>query len=103
MRPVRPTVFGRLVEFTSIPRLRSLEVFASRLRTGLSTVKPSAWKIFTRTKLKDQSMKKIQLLMLVLAGFVVTSRAADGFADSVVSYDPGTGYVAGFTNVSAVL
>jgi hypothetical protein len=48
-------------------------------------------------------MKKIQLLMLVLAGFVVTSRAADGFADSVVSYDPGTGYVAGFTNVSAVL
>ena len=48
-------------------------------------------------------MKKIQLLMLALAGFVVTSRAADGFADSVVSYDPGTGYVAGFTNVSAVL
>jgi hypothetical protein len=48
-------------------------------------------------------MKKIQLLMLALASFVVTSRAADGFADSVVSYDPGTGYVAGFTNVSAVL
>jgi hypothetical protein len=48
-------------------------------------------------------MKKIQLFMLALAGFVVTSRAADGFADAVVSYDPGTGYVAGFTNVSAVL
>jgi hypothetical protein len=48
-------------------------------------------------------MKKIQLLMLAFAGFVITSRAADGFADSVVSYDPGTGYVAGFTNVSAVL
>jgi len=48
-------------------------------------------------------MKKIQLLMLALAGFVVTARAADGFADSVVSYNPGTGYVAGFTNVSAVL
>jgi hypothetical protein len=48
-------------------------------------------------------MKKIQLLMLALAGFVVTSHAADGFADSVVNYDPGIGYVADYTNVSAVL
>ena len=47
-------------------------------------------------------MKKF-CLMLALASFVVISRAADEFADSVVSYDPGTGYVAGYTNVSAVL
>jgi hypothetical protein len=54
-------------------------------------------------------MKKIQLFVLALAGFVVTSHAADkvrppeGFADSVVSYDPGTGFVAGFTNANVVL
>ena len=51
-------------------------------------------------------MKKIQLFALALAGLVITSAAAPapaGFAVSVVSYDPGTGYVAGFTNVSAAL
>lgn len=52
-------------------------------------------------------MKKI-LFALALAGFVVTSRAADGrivngFADAVVSYNPGTGFVAGFTNAHAVV
>ena len=53
--------------------------------------------------MKDQSMKKVLWFTLALAGFVVTSRAAAGFADAVVSYDPGAGYVPGFTNVSAVL
>ena len=54
-------------------------------------------------------MKKIQLFALALAGLVITSAAAPvapapaGFAVSVVSYNPGTGYVAGFTNVSAAL
>jgi hypothetical protein len=53
--------------------------------------------------MKDQSMKKVLWFTLALAGFVVTSHAAAGFADAVVSYDPGIGYVPGFTNVSAVL
>jgi hypothetical protein len=54
-------------------------------------------------------MKKIQLFVLALAGFVVTAHAADkvrppeGFADAVVSYDPGTGFVAGFTNPAVAL
>jgi hypothetical protein len=55
-------------------------------------------------------MKKVQLLLaLALASFIVTSSAAnktpvdEGFADSVVSYDPGTGFAAGFTNASVVL
>src|SRR6266705_5794870 len=51
-------------------------------------------------------MKKIQLFVLALAGFAVTSQAAPavtGFADSVVSYNPGTGYSAQFTNPSVVL
>jgi hypothetical protein len=51
-------------------------------------------------------MKKIQLFVLALASFVVTSQAAPavtGFADSVVSYDPGIGYSARFTNASVVL
>jgi hypothetical protein len=53
--------------------------------------------------MKDQSMKKILWFTLAFAGLVVISRAADGFADAVVSYNPGTGYVAGYTNVAAVL
>ena len=54
-------------------------------------------------------MKKVQLFVLALAGFVVTTHAADkvrppeGFADAVVSYDPGTGYAAGFTNPAVAL
>ena len=97
--------FGGFVEFPPflVCEVWRFFVFKFRLRAGLSIVKTVRVKYFPRTKLKDQSMKKIQLFVLALAGFVVTSRAADGFADSVVSYDPGTGYVAGFTNVSAVL
>ncbi len=49
-------------------------------------------------------MKKIQLFALALAGFVVTSHAGvTGFADSVVGYDPGTGYSAQFTNPAVAL
>lgn len=51
-------------------------------------------------------MKKIPLFVLAFASFVVTAQAAPavtGFADSVVSYDPGTGYSAQFTNPAVVL
>ena len=51
-------------------------------------------------------MKKISLLALALAGCLVSFPAAaaiTSFADSVASYDPGTGYSAGFTNPSVVL
>jgi hypothetical protein len=51
-------------------------------------------------------MKKIQLFALAFASFVVTVQAAPavaGFADTVVSYDPGTGYSTRFTNASVVL
>jgi len=49
-------------------------------------------------------MKKVQLFVLAFASLALTSRAAvTGYADSVVSYDPGTGYSAGFTNPAAVL
>ncbi|HEY2328885.1 MAG TPA: hypothetical protein VGI63_03620 [Verrucomicrobiae bacterium] len=49
-------------------------------------------------------MKKIQLFVLAFASFIATSHAGvTGFADSVVSYDPGTGYAAAFTNPAAAL
>lgn len=49
-------------------------------------------------------MKKVQLFVLAFASLVITSRAGvTGYADSVVSYNPGTGYSAGFTNPAAVL
>jgi hypothetical protein len=47
-------------------------------------------------------MNKNPLLVLALASVVVTSHAA-GFADSVVSYDPGIGQTPGFTNATSAL
>ncbi len=48
-------------------------------------------------------MKKISIVLLALAGFVLTSFAADNYATRVVSYHPGTNFAAGFTNPAAVL
>src|SRR5947207_12489016 len=47
-------------------------------------------------------MLKARLLALALASFVVTSYASP-FADAIVSYDPGIGYAARFTNPAAAL
>jgi hypothetical protein len=51
-------------------------------------------------------MKKIQLFALALAGLTITltsQAGVTGFADSVVSYDPGVGYIPQFTNAAVVL
>lgn len=50
-------------------------------------------------------MSKVQLLALALASLVFTSTSshASPFADAVVSYDPGVGYVPRFTNPWAAL
>lgn len=49
-------------------------------------------------------MKKISLFALALASLVINSHAAKtNFAAKVISYDPGTGAAAGFTNTSTVL
>jgi len=86
----------------SFPVLPEVKVFLTFISALVSQPKP--FRIFMcGTKLKDQSMKKIQLFALAFASFVVTSHAADGFADSVVSYDPGTGYSPQFTNPAVVL
>jgi len=46
-------------------------------------------------------MKKVSLLLLAIAGFVSSSVAATNYAASVISYDPGVGFAAGYTNASA--
>jgi hypothetical protein len=48
-------------------------------------------------------MKKISLVLLALAGFVIHSNAANNYAARVVSYKPGAGIDARFTNKTAVL
>jgi hypothetical protein len=49
-------------------------------------------------------MKKVQLFALAFASFIATAHAGvTGFAYSVVSYDPGTGYAASFTNPAVAL
>ena len=49
-------------------------------------------------------MLKVRLSVLALASVVVTSHAGDfGFADSVVSYEPGVGYVMQYTNPAVAL
>ena len=47
-------------------------------------------------------MKKKQFMVLALVGALLNARGSE-FADAVVSYDPGIGYVAGFTNPGAAL
>src|ERR1700728_4720073 len=49
-------------------------------------------------------MSKLHIWALALAGaFVVPSVARAQYADSVTSYNPGTGFAAGFTNTSAAV
>ena len=47
-------------------------------------------------------MKKKQFIVLAFATALLTARSSE-FADVVVDYDPGIGYVAGFTNAEACL
>lgn len=49
-------------------------------------------------------MKKVSVVVLALAGlFVMSTTVHAQFADSVLSYESGTGFAAGFTNASAAL
>lgn len=48
-------------------------------------------------------MKKLSIVLLACAGFVVPTIAAENFASRVISYNPGTGIDSRFTNTSAVL
>lgn len=48
-------------------------------------------------------MKKISLVLLACAGFVLQSNAASNYAARVISYHPGAGIDARFTNKTAVL
>src|SRR5438876_439220 len=52
--------------------------------------------------MKDQCMIKKQLLVLALASLVLHVHGSE-FADAVVSYDPGIGFVAGFTDPNGAI
>lgn len=48
-------------------------------------------------------MKKVRLSLLALASVFLTLNARAQFADAVVEYNPGTGFVPGYTNASSAL
>jgi len=48
-------------------------------------------------------MKKISLVLLAFANFIINSNAATNYAARVISYNPGAGFAAGFTNTESVL
>jgi len=48
-------------------------------------------------------MKKVRLFLLAAASSFVAFTVKAGFADAVVSYDPGSGFASGFINTSTVL
>ena len=52
---------------------------------------------------KDQHMSKLQIVLLASAGLFVSFGARAQFAESVVSYEPGTGFSPGYTNAQVVL
>src|SRR5262245_42318236 len=52
---------------------------------------------------KDQHMSKLQVFALALAGILASFEAQAQFAESVVSYEPGTGFSPGYTNAEAAL
>jgi PEP-CTERM motif len=54
-------------------------------------------------KLKDQSMKKISLMLALAGSFTLPLISHAQFAGNVVSYNSGTGFAAGFTNATAAL
>src|SRR4051812_24606745 len=60
-------------------------------------------KFIPGTQLKDQSMKKLCFALLALAGFVFPLNAVTNFGAQIISYNPGTNFAPGFTNVEAVL
>ena len=94
-------LFSGLVECLHSPLCRGLKVFLCPQSLDWSLpLTTSAHGAGTTTK--DQSMTKLQLVVLALASVSVTVANAQ-FADRVVSYDPGIGYVAGFTNPATAL
>jgi len=83
--------------------LREVKAFLlPSLRAGLST-KTRPLKMFSADKLKDQSMQKVRLSLLAAAGLLVAFTSPAQFADTVVSYNPGTGFQAGFNTPASAL
>src|SRR5437762_10064500 len=78
---------------------RRLEVFLYlHLPALVSRLKPR----LHRRKTERSVMMKKQFMVLALASALLNVHGSE-FADAVVSYDPGIGYVAGFTNAEASL
>src|SRR5256885_16785460 len=71
----------------------------SNSRPGLSVIDAA---VSSAEGTERSVMMKKQFMVLALASGLLNARGSE-FADAVVSYDPGIGYVAGFTNAEASL
>jgi hypothetical protein len=99
-RACRTGIVECLPSFSVLPGSEGFLLF--RLRTGLSTVN-LARQLYRRASLKDQLMKKSLLALALAGGFTCPIVCRAQFADSVISYQPGTGFASGYTNASAAL
>ena len=54
-------------------------------------------------QLKDQFMKKVSSLLATASVVLLSYRALAQYADTVISYNAGTGFAAGYTNLSSAL
>jgi hypothetical protein len=86
-----------MLSFSSCRRVKAFSVFT--LRTGLELTRAD----FRRAQTKDQMVKRKILALALASAFIHATIYAASFATAVVTYNPGTNFVAGYTNASVAL
>ena len=102
MRPANPVSAGWIRWMPSFSVLPGVKVFlfSLRSRAGLST--KNLFRM-ARNLLKDQHMLNARSLALALAGGFFSLNLYAQFADSAVSYSPGSGVISGYNNPNSAL
>ncbi len=90
--------------FAFIHRLTGVKAFVFTPSTSRSGLEVNRFaESASRNKTQIRAMKKISIVLLAFAGFVINTHASTNFAARVIDYHPGIGFAAGYTNTEAVL